>query len=602
MRWKVGFVFLLAFIGHQFVLVSEAFAQTRYFLPALTAGGDSDLGLALTNPTNADVRVQLTAHDYQGAVIGGLQVTNPAELQIPAFGQKALRASEIFGAGITGKSGWIELDTPSPNIKGFYLFFNATLTYMDGGELLSKPAQQLVFQRIIVGTDYSSTVSFVNTTSAWLKLFLEVRKGPFTALGVSFELAPYSGFSGTIPEFWNALVYGPQLYLRSGGGYTALSPPFEGFGVLSFDHGSAPTDSLAGLIVYANTSDKAVLNSAGEKSASGFVPHFVTGAGFTSALGLIKTAVSEQQVIKITADGLTQSGQAIPSKSVYRVLGSNQNLRENIADMFDLPSTVLTTGFIHWQVITTGSSGLTGYLEYGTTDGILLSAIAGQTSTSFEYIFSHIAQGDGYYSGLALLNVGKDPVSIVVQAFSREGQLIDSTKFSLDVSEPRAKLLPELLSGVSNQLGGYVRVSSGGPVVALQLFGSSDSPRFLAQVPPQSLAPVSTVPQGSTGSAAFEMSPVDVTYSVVPNGLAFTFSVFVTDLAGVPIENVCVGTSLYRDGSTLISGSSYRVCTGKEGRSSLQYTVRFAGTYQFVAAIEGLDQTVSTTVQVTASQ
>ena len=334
--------------------------------------------------------------------------------------------------------------------------------------------------------------------------------------------------------------------------------------MVSFNPYSAVTGSLAGLTVYANASDTAVLNSPSEMSNSGFVPHFVTGAGFTSFLGLIKT-VSEQQVIRITAGGMTQSGQAIPAKSVYRVLGLTRNfVRESISEMFDLPSTVMTTGYIHWQIITNGSSGLTGYLDYGTTDGILLSATPGQTTTSSEYIFSHIAQGNGYYSGLALLNAGEDPASLIVQAFSSEGRLSGSTKFGLDATERQAKLLSEIVDGVSNQVGGFVRVRTTGAVVALQLFGSSDSPRFLAQVPAQDLAPVSAVPLGPTGSAAFKMSPVAVTFSVAPNGVVFIFSVFVTDLAGQPIENVCVGTWLYRGDVLLLSAPTRRFAQAKK--------------------------------------
>src|SRR6185436_1698158 len=97
-------------------------------------------------------------------------------------------------------------------------------------------------------------------------------------------------------------------------------------------------------------------------------------------------------------------------------------------------------------------------------------------------IFSHIAQGDGYYSGLALLNVGSNPANVTVEAFSPEGTLISSTTVPLQGSETKARLLSEILDSVSNRLGGYVRVRSTDAVVALQLFGSSDSTRFLAQV------------------------------------------------------------------------------------------------------------------------
>ena len=52
----------------------------------------------------------------------------------------------------------------------------------------------------------------------------------------------------------------------------------------------------------------------------------------------MKTAY-EQQVIKITAGGMTQSGRAVPAKSVYRVLGTtSHDLRQSISEMFGLPT------------------------------------------------------------------------------------------------------------------------------------------------------------------------------------------------------------------------------------------------------------------------
>jgi hypothetical protein len=134
--------------------------------------------------------------------------------------------------------------------------------------------------------------------------------------------------------------------------------------------------------------------------------------------------------------------------------------------------------------------------------------------------------------------------------------------------------------------------------MALQLFGSSESTSFLAQVPPQALALTSPVPPGPTGSAAFKMSPVNVTFQPAPNGVAFTFSVFVTDLAGQPIQNVCIGPWLSHENTLLHSGGNSKVCTGKDGKSSFQFTATRTGSYRFTATIDGLDQTATTLVQI----
>src|SRR5438093_79584 len=78
------------------------------YLPILQAADTADIGLALSNPTLSPVTVTLTARDYNGTTISGAGITNPAAVTLPASGQQALRAIEIFGTGITDKIGWVE--------------------------------------------------------------------------------------------------------------------------------------------------------------------------------------------------------------------------------------------------------------------------------------------------------------------------------------------------------------------------------------------------------------------------------------------------------------------------------------------------------------
>src|SRR5262245_53703756 len=122
-------------------------AQVKLYVPAVTANDGADLGIALVNPELTPTTVTLTARNYSGGLIEASGLSNPVTLTLPASSQKALRASEIFGSPISGRTGWVELSAASSAVKGFYLVFDSALTYIDGAELSSAPAKRLVFPK-----------------------------------------------------------------------------------------------------------------------------------------------------------------------------------------------------------------------------------------------------------------------------------------------------------------------------------------------------------------------------------------------------------------------------------------------------------------------
>src|SRR5438094_2123445 len=118
--------------------------SVKSYLPVL-GGTDADLGLAFVNPTLVDAAVTFTLHGYDGSLLQGADIVNPASLPLPASRQKALMAAEIFGQGISGKRGWIELTLSAPTIRGFFLLFDSQLNFVDGTDLIFNIACQLFF-------------------------------------------------------------------------------------------------------------------------------------------------------------------------------------------------------------------------------------------------------------------------------------------------------------------------------------------------------------------------------------------------------------------------------------------------------------------------
>ena len=120
------------------------------YVPALQASDGADLGIALVNPTLTEAKVTLTARSYSGALIQSVGITNPVTLTLPASGQIALRAPELFGTGIAGQAGWVEISASTPAVKGFFLAFDSGLSFIDGAEF-ARPARRLVFPKVSTG-------------------------------------------------------------------------------------------------------------------------------------------------------------------------------------------------------------------------------------------------------------------------------------------------------------------------------------------------------------------------------------------------------------------------------------------------------------------
>src|SRR5207247_10282862 len=88
------------------------------YVPALQARDGADLGLVLVNPTLAEAKVTLTARDYTGAIIQNNAIINPITLTLPASGEIAVRAPELFGSGISGQAGRVAVTASTPEVNG----------------------------------------------------------------------------------------------------------------------------------------------------------------------------------------------------------------------------------------------------------------------------------------------------------------------------------------------------------------------------------------------------------------------------------------------------------------------------------------------------
>src|SRR5262249_51249540 len=128
-------------------------------VPALLSGNANQLGIAWTNTSNKSINLTATARGYDGQLIAGNGIQNPAALTIPAGGQIAKLGVEIFGSGIAGRSGWVELTASDSGIDGFFQLFDTGLSNSDGASFPVAPSARLVFPHV----DKDTSLFVVNT-------------------------------------------------------------------------------------------------------------------------------------------------------------------------------------------------------------------------------------------------------------------------------------------------------------------------------------------------------------------------------------------------------------------------------------------------------
>jgi len=436
---------------------SGGYAQT-FYSPLLQATAGGEIGIALSNPALSAVQVVATARDYTGALMTG--VNNPVVLTLPAAGQVALTAKEIFGQGLAGRDGWLQIQSPSLAVSGFFLLFNPDLTYIDGAELSNAPQSRLVFPKVYSRFGSASTISFANTTNQSFGALLALYDNSGVLLGSQLiQMTPYSGFSGPVTNF----VPGVQF-----SGYATLEA------LITFPR------PFVGAVNYTNRADNALLPAVPITGGltTGFIPHLSVGGNFSSLLGMLNLD-SSQQIVQITAQ-LTDLGGNTSTRTAVRILGAKARLEEDLVFMFSLPFGVQYTGAIRFDVVG-ATPGVVSYVEFGTPDGILLSAVPAQGIPYSDFYFSHVAEGQGYYTGLALLNPNSETVPVSIDVYSKDGVRVASKVIDLGGGERRSRLISELMPGTS-QLGGYVRVSATRDIYVVELFGSANSTRFVANV------------------------------------------------------------------------------------------------------------------------
>lgn len=455
-------------------------------------------GVAFTNPSVEDAHVVVTGYSDAGAPITDdagtediVEFVNPQDVTIPPGNQLAETAEEVLSAA-EGQtiSGWFDIDSDRADLRSFSLIGDRQLKRLDGVTAARGTSVQFVVPEVRVtdGFDTQLVVLNRNIQSAGVQAQL------FDSAGELLET-----FSTTVPRR-TPLV----SFLRDPDPTdTATSGLFSEAAFEDFVDGYVVVTAQTGVIAFEryfddermSVLDCTPIGDRDPKPTRFFVPQVVEFEGNDTMLKLVNShpippeepadgsdPIDPETLkleVQLSLEGNDGQDLAAP---VTVELAAGQSIRKSVAELFGLEDTgEVVSG---WILVDVDQAGLVGSAEFQVYGGKGMSTVPFQAAPSSQMIFSHVAQGSGLSTGLVLINPGSADANVTLQVFRSDGTINSSAELQVPAGGRIAGLLPDLLEGLGEQLGGYVKVDSDSDLVGLELF-YADSLEYIAAVEAQ---------------------------------------------------------------------------------------------------------------------
>jgi DNA-binding beta-propeller fold protein YncE len=458
------------------------------YLPRSASDEQFYTGVALTNLSAETAEVIVTGLTNTGILYADddetedvVEFVNPRTLEIEPGQQLALTTPELIEASETViEEGWFSFDTDQPDLKSFFLIGDRAFKRLDGTVTPRGTSQLWVLPVVQVedGMETEVTVLNPNRQSFGYRLTL-VNKDGTTAATFTGQLAPRTLRTAPLRDIdddddVDRGFFNEDVWEEFEGGYVVVETDV---GVVAFERywDDQRMASLAGI----------PLSIRDEQYSTLYLPQVSHFGGAESYITLVNANPPvEEEEEEEGEEGEEEEGpEEIPIKVVLSLkdnegadlaapvtidlpAGTSQSL--SLAELFGLqdPGGPMD-GWVQAEVDNTGFAGAG---EIRLFDGRAMTTLpfAGELRT--DMIFSHVAQGLGLSTGIALINPGQEVAHVQLEVFDTEGVSTGSVEFQLQAGERVSQLLSEYIEAFGEQVGGYIRVSSSQPLVGIELF------------------------------------------------------------------------------------------------------------------------------------
>ena len=452
-------------------LPSALSAQTVLNFSRVISSDQIFTGLAVGNPTPQPVTVTFTAYNADGTMVAAVGVENPTSRLIAAGGQLARQYSELFGAA--DFNGWVQATSASTGLTGFFLNANPAVTDLDGAVALDAAVRfVLPFAAEDETTKTELTVINPGSETATATLTLYASDGTQVgseSINLSAKALVRQTLAGLFPDADRTSV----SHVEVAGDRVLVAHEVVADFQVSGTGFRRETIALGGRIP--------------TESTRHVLPQFVTGAGWLSFLGLVNTAASAQDVV-LTARRDDGTLWDLPANPKTVTLAPNAGWRGRVADLFGITdgASELRAG---WIDVTLPAGFVASYIGYGneaTSSFALVSGVEESAASKLQ-VYSQVAEGGGFFTGLTVVNPSPDPAEIEFFTLLPDGSTVGRTSLTVPANGRVGRLYRELLPASLKQVGGWAYLRSDIEVVGAALFGGTNG-FALASVPAESIA------------------------------------------------------------------------------------------------------------------
>ncbi len=404
-------------------------------------------------------------------MVAAVGVENPTSRLIAAGGQLARQYSELFGAA--DFNGWVQATSASTGLTGFFLNANPAVTDLDGAVALDAAVRfVLPFAAEDETTKTELTVINPGSETATATLTLYASDGTQVgseSINLSAKALVRQTLAGLFPDADRTSV----SHVEVAGDRVLVAHEVVADFQVSGTGFRRETIALGGRIP--------------TESTRHVLPQFVTGAGWLSFLGLVNTAASAQDVV-LTARRDDGTLWDLPANPKTVTLAPNAGWRGRVADLFGITdgASELRAG---WIDVTLPAGFVASYIGYGneaTSSFALLSGVEESAASKLQ-VYSQVAEGGGFFTGLTVVNPSPDPAEIEFFTLLPDGSTVGRTSLTVPANGRVGRLYRELLPASLKQVGGWAYLRSDIEVVGAALFGGTNG-FALASVPAESIA------------------------------------------------------------------------------------------------------------------